>query len=589
MKTFLSKHYIVLLLAVAAGLLALLPVLNAALVIGSDWRGVPQSYGDEVLYFNQIHEIGDGQFWYGNQYLLEHAGGPPLVVFAGHWLAAIPLWLHIPFIPAMVLNDVVWGIVFVLLGFWLLRELALPKWWSAAGALFAYLTCFALMLRPSSRQEVYPFFILFYIALVRLFKQPERRSSIILLGLSTAATFYVFSYLWQTALVTLGLVFLYAIWQRQWPLARGTALSGILGVLLGAPQLIYMAYLAHTYPYFWESLARFGLVNSHIPMAEVIYSGGWVGLLLVAAAWMWWRNPTMRRAPAFQLLLLFAFVSGLGLWIMQGSNLVTGKLLETGEHIRAFIGPWLAFCIVPLGYALSHSWKAMSAVSRVAGIVLAGALLCGAGVFVHDYFFQYIDVSGRAHDWKELQGLQAPLQWIDSQQPQPVVIWTEPTDNFATYIPTLSRDYVLYSPGAMFTLVSDAEFHERYLVAGYFDNPSVDDLKNHFADYVGRQDAYHHAKTVERAVKLCKVLHFFINRAHDCGTVPTPVDLMGEAFFTNLETHFTQDIKLDIKTYLQKYHVSYVIKDTLLEPQVKPEAVGGKLEYNDGRYEVYRL
>src|SRR3989344_5350857 len=108
--TFIKTHRALLFALAIAGVLALIPVLNAYLVIGDAWRGVPQSYGDEILYYNQIHEIADGYGWYGNQYLYEHRDGPPIVFFAGHYLAALPLLLGVPFIPALVFNFILWSI-----------------------------------------------------------------------------------------------------------------------------------------------------------------------------------------------------------------------------------------------------------------------------------------------------------------------------------------------------------------------------------------------------------------------------------------------------------------------------------------------
>ncbi len=586
--SWIRKHRILLALCAIAALLALIPVFNIWRVLGAQWQGVIPGYGDEVLYYNQIHEIADGHFWYGNQYLIEHAGGPPSVIFAGHWLAALPLWLGFPFVPAMYFNDVLWSIIFVLLGYWLLRELSLPKIWSAFGSLFSYLTCYGLMLRPSSRQEVYPFFLLFYIALLRFFKKPEEWSSIIFLGLATGATFYVFSYLWQTVVITLGLVALYALYIRAWPLLRSTLLASALGGAIGLPSLLYMLYLYKTYPYFLESVARFGLVDTHIPMAEVIYSGGWIGVLLALIAFVYWRIPALRGDNRFLFVAGFTAFTGLGLWIMQGSNLITGKLLETGEHIRTFIGSWLPLAGVPLVWVLWQKRSSLRGWDRV--VVVAGivVLLFASLIFVDRYFYSYIDVAHFAPLWKEEQSYAAPLQWVDNQQKEPVVIWNGMHSGLAAYIPTLSRDYVLYSAGALYTLTSNQEIQERYLVASYFDNPSIEDLKNNLSEYVGRQDAFHRAKSIERGIKICRII-FYFDRAHDCGVPPTSIELMGEPFFAGLEKKFTDDIRPHIKTYLQKYHVSYIIKDTVFEPQMKPESLGAKKVWSDDRYEIYRL
>jgi len=41
--------------------------------------------------------------------------------------------------------------------------------------------------------------------------------------------------------------------------------------------------------------------------------------------------------------------------------------------------------------------------------------------------------------------------------------------------------------------------------------------------------------------------------------------------------------------YLKKYPVSYILKDVLLDPQYRPEKLGAKRVYSDGRFELYYL
>src|SRR3989338_9964938 len=108
--SWIREHKILLAMCAIAALLALIPVFNIWRVLGAEWQGVIPSYGDEILYYNQIHEIADGHFWYGNQYLMEHAGGPPSVIFAGHWLAALPLWLWPPFLAVVYFYNGLWGV-----------------------------------------------------------------------------------------------------------------------------------------------------------------------------------------------------------------------------------------------------------------------------------------------------------------------------------------------------------------------------------------------------------------------------------------------------------------------------------------------
>jgi hypothetical protein len=106
--------------------------------------------------------------------------------------------------------------------------------------------------------------------------------------------------------------------------------------------------------------------------------------------------------------------------------------------------------------------------------------------------------------------------------------------------------------------------------------------------YLGRADMNHKPATYNRGVKMCH-LFFFWDKNKDCGTLTTARGMLGDSFFSALEQKFQQDIRPHIKAYLQKYHVSYIMKDKVLDTKYQPETLGAKLVYTDDRYEVYRL
>jgi hypothetical protein len=124
----------------------------------------------------------------------------------------------------------------------------------------------------------------------------------------------------------------------------------------------------------------------------------------------------------------------------------------------------------------------------------------------------------------------------------------------------------------------------------YFDNPTAETLQDeHTMElYVGRSDLHHRAKTIDREVKVCRAL-FFWNKNIVCGTAHTSKELLGEQFFTGLVEKFRTDIKPNIKTYLKKYHVAYLLKDKVRNGQYHPETLGASRVYADDRYELYRL
>jgi len=589
-KEFLWRHRPVVVLMGIVLVLTAVPILDTFLAVGNAWQGILPTFTDEPTYASHVHAIGEGYLNDGNPYFLEHRYDPPIVIFGGAWMNAIPLFAGVPFNAALMINFIFWSLMFAVLAYWLFRECSVPPWVAVIGTVFLYLQSYAHVWRSVNLQTVYPFYFLFYIALFRLIQKQSRRN-IFFLGLATGATFYFFAYLWQVAVATLGLLLLYALVRKNWPLVKASALSALIGGAIGLPMPLYTLWLSRRSPYFWESMGRFGLVHTHLPMAEVIYSGGWVGAMLIFLVLLYWKVRSLREDTLFNLLCVFVGVSGLGLWIMQGSNLVTGLLLETGEHIRELIFPWLVFTTVFIGAFLwkrrahlTKGWKILS----VAVIALLSAISLNYAASASTSFF---NIRGSSELWRTEQLYAKPFAWLEQNVKNPAVIWSDPHDYYvSSYIPTYTRHFTLFAPFAMWELLSDNEFRERYLVSQYFNNPTVADLENGgtMALYLGRQDLAHNAETIDRGVKICRIL-FFWDKNKNCGTELTPQQLLGEKFFQDLQNRFQNDIKPNIKAYLKKYHVSYILKDKVMDVNYRPETLGATLVYSDDRYEIWHL
>lgn len=586
-REYLRLHRPAVVLAVVVLALTFVPLLEVFFFVGSAWRGIPPTFSDD-LYFTRVHTIGEGHLTAGNPYFLEHSDGPPLVIFGGAWINAIPLWMGLSFITAQMINFIIWSLLFAASVYWLFRELRAPPWVAMFGTLFLYIQSYGHVWRPANLQPVFPFYFLFYIALLCLVRDQSRRNSVVL-GLATGATFYLYAYLWQTAVVTLGLLFLYALVRKHWPLLKATLLSSLIGGVIGLPVPLYMLlWLPHISPYFWESMGRLGLVNTHLPMADVIYFGGWVGVALALLVVLYHRSQALREDKEFMFLNVFLCVSGLGLWIMQGSNFITGKLLETGEHVAGLIFPWLVFTTFGLGAFLWSRRAHLSQELRIFSVVVLVVLSVMNIRFIN--LSGYLTPAVDSKVWRDEQSFAGPLTWLQMNEKNPVVIWSDPHDHLATVLPIYTKDFVLYAYYGMLELVPEGEIRERYLISQYFNNPTVADLKSEteMGLYLGRHDYPHYAKTIERGIKICRILYFW-DKNKDCGVPPTSQQLLGDKFFTDLENKFQNDIKPNIKAYFTKYHVSYILKDKVLNPKYHPETLGAKLVYSDDRYELWHV
>ena len=574
-------------LVLMTAFLMLVPLLDISLALHS-WQGIIPTFTDENFYYARMHALLTGHVTTGNPYYLEHTDGPPLVIFAGVWLSAVPFFLGLPPLAALYVNFIVWSLAFIAAAYALLRALRVSAWWSVFGVLAMYAESFAHVWRPVNLQTVFPVYFLFYLALLRSIEKPNRRH-VWLLGATTGVNCYLFSYLWQAAVITLVPLFLFALVRKEWLLARAIFFTGLIGGGIGLPIPLYALWLSHTSPYFWESVYRLGLVNTHIPTSEIFYSGGWVWALCALAVFVLWCQPLLRRDTVFTKLILFICISGLGLWCMQASNAITGKWLETGEHVRLLILPWLMFATLALALAL---WQRRAALSRPLFFAAVGwvCVLIGANMYFGSlYIAPFLPHRATALRWQDEQAFAKPFAWLNTQAPG-AVVWSNPNDDITEFIPLYTRDFVLSTYFGMLELVPEQEIRERYLVSQYFDKPTAADLATDadMSQYLGRRDYPHEAKTIEREVKLCRMF-FFFNKQHDCGAIPTPQSLLGPQFFAELAAKFTDDIHPHIVSYLKKYHVTYILKDKLYDTQYHPEILGAKKVYADERFEIYKL
>ncbi len=586
-------------LAVLLGIILVLttiPFLDMFLVLGTPWPSIMPVFGDEPFNPARVQSIVKGSFVGGHPYFLEHHTDLPLVIFAGAWINALAQLAGLSYNAAMLFNFILWSLLFALALYYLFREVRTPPWVAVFGTVALYLQMYAHVWRPINLQPVYPFYFLFGIALVRFIREQSRRNTIFL-GVMMGVMFYLYSYLWQAFVITLGLLFLYALLRRNWPLLKAVLSSSLIGGVIGLPVVLYALWLSRTSPYFWESVSRLGLVNTHLPMAEVVYSGGWAGATIAFLAVLLWRSPELRQDAEWRLLSLYLILSNLGLWVMQGSNLFTGKLLETGEHLRIFILPMLLFSTVSIGALLWRRRVQLSLGLKTFAVAALTLFSTVSGYYTYQYFSPFLPSAvhpdlwhPEQNLWEDEQRYAKPFAWLEENVQNPSVIWADPHDFITANIPVFTRHFTLYAMYGMLELMPEGEVRERYLVSQYFNNPSLEDLRkeSEMRLYLGRGDYPHKPKTIERGIQVCRML-FFWDGNKDCGTPPTYQEFIGDEVFATLEHKLRTDIRPNIKAYLAKYHVSYILKDKLLNPRYQPENIGAVLVYADDRYEIYRL
>ncbi len=590
MTTRFKKDIALVVLLSCVAILSLAPLVTMYVYVGDSWRGIMPAFTDQ-LNFARVHTIGEGNLTDGNPFYMEHAGGPPLVLFGGAWLNAIPMWLGVPYNATLLINFLLWSLLFAVTLYWLLKEMRVYSWLAVFGVLFAYLEKFEHVWRPANLQTVYPFVFIFYAVLLRVFRNPNR-ANVIVLSLATGVSFYIFAYWWQIVVTTLGLAFLLALYKKDRALGKAILTASCIGGLLGLGGPLYMLWLSHTSPYFWESINRLGLVYTHFSTSfELYYVGRWIVLICLFLALVFLRIKKEHDLASEKPIAVFAALTGIALLIMDGSYIITGRWLETEYHVRQIILPWLVFTTTAL---IAMLWRIRASLSRnlkVASIIVLVFLVIGNVRFATRYPADFFRPQYQYH-WLTLQTYAAPYKWLDEHEKSPVVVWVSPhrAGHLSSYLPIYTKHFVLTNPWGNLELVSNDEVRERYLVSAYFEDPSIDQLKtaDEMGLYLGNSKVAYDAVAINHKIVLCRAV-FFWDANRDCGENVTPQSLLGDDFFATLRRRFTDDIKPNIHEYLTKYHVKYILKDRALDPEYQPQKLGARLVWQNELYQIWEL
>lgn len=282
----------------------------------------------------------------------------------------------------------------------------------------------------------------------------------------------------------------------------------------------------------------------------------------------------LRRRFTEEVFLSSLLVTG-GLAVAVVSNVFSGVDLEAAVHIGRFVELWAAIMLC-LGVwymwqiELSR-WKAYFSVALLVGVVCSG------------FVFQFRVWNSVDADVFKNDSFQAPLNWLAMNAPAESVVLAN--DRIASYIPVVTRSYVLFHPNAELYMMSDHEVEDRYLASRSLGRLSVDQIKANMRLYAGAGHTVHAAMVHNRAVKVCNLLHVSVIGV-TCGAPVTAYSLKGDQYFNDLKNRFDTMKKNPAET-LVEYNVRYIITDATTDAWKIPTSY--TRVWTDGRFSVYAL
>ena len=346
------------------------------------------------------------------------------------------------------------------------------------------------------------------------------------------------------------------------------------------------------HPFYWQTMERTGLVYTHLPTALTLQTALWVVALslalLLSGRWV----SSLRNSESYRKFALLYSSLGLSMSVVSGSNLVTGKELETAQHVGRFIILWLIIGTIVLVYHLVIARPQVLGLTfgkKAALALLSFLVLMGNSSYAGD-LLTFIHPTERIAAMERAQEYIPAFTWLDNAEKESQVIWTDPHSTLNGTLEIYTKHYVLWSSVGVLQLASDDELKERYLLANTLNSleMTAQDIARDAGNFSGVSKAHHIANTHNRGVKLCRIFHLS-SFGHDCGELTDSVTLntpMAEEMYRD----YQERILPDIASEMTKYHVSYIMKDKEFDTAFNPEKLTNIVKvYEDSRFVIYKV
>jgi hypothetical protein len=456
----LKLHYVAIFLAILLGIFTLVPQLIVEHRMGNMYAGVhPQMNDDEIFYMARAQDIRDGHPTLGNPYLYEHKNEPSMQF----WLPEALLgWIGNFFFDdlrnALLFWDFILPVLLFLLSYSVIFTLTKDRSLSITGTAFLHFGLFLQIFnRFPSPQFNFIFVLILMLALVRITSDAQKKIWTILATISFGALFYIYTYYWTFWVIGLALTII-----GNFIFFRSTGMHKQLSVVLGGGLIIGIPYFAgmittSALPYYSETLARLGMLGTHIPSGLLIVG---LGSSLVLFYMLLWKFRLLKFTP-LPLLLFFCALSGI---IAVNQHIITGKNLEFSSHYRlitifmvvfAFI-----FVIQSLLDRLHHRTRNFFHTTLIAATLIFSVVSAVQVVWAQSIPQEY-NISEQRY---------GPIfSWLNKNTTIDDVVFTD--DYLSPYISAYTHNNIFFSHGGNMYFVPQKEVRQRFLIQHYFDEP----------------------------------------------------------------------------------------------------------------------
>lgn len=507
---------------------------------------------DETYYFARARDVIDGHSRLGNPYLFEHKNEQPMQFWLPDYILAKPLTIfHVANIHyGYIFYDFLFPIILMLLSYSIIYKLTTSKPISVLAAAFLHLNIFFYIFnRAPSPQLNFIFWLLLFLFWLKFLYKPSNKNAL-LTGIFFGLLFHVYTYYWTFYVVFFAVFLAVNFLLKRRIEYKKYLLIGATAFAIAIPYFISMVKSARL-SYYAESLARVGMVDTHLPSGTKIVGWGMIMLILIFVSYRLKAIKISQRT----ILLLSGCLAAI---IVTNQHIITGKNLQFSSHywmLSEFI------YIFTIAFLISY-WQ-----EKIKKRNLKIFLAVLAGIYVFYYPVNYIKlfVNKQVVKYGEheasLQNYVPLFDWLNKNTERDSVVFAD--GGLSAYIPIYTSNNV-YSVGlAGLHFMSDKEFQERFVLNNYWEEFNSEyAISNKFSIW----GSYY---TTKYGIYLSenKLRRVFLLSQKDYDKIPREEV---EKF-----VQFANEIKnKNFKDQLKKYRVDYFVRDKQKDLNWKLDELG---------------
>jgi hypothetical protein len=532
---FIKKHFLIILLALAISCLTALPQLLASRALGDKFQGIYKVINsDDLYYMARAKDIIDGHSYLTNPYLYEHKEGFAMQFWLPDYILAKPLAIfNINLYHGYIFYDFLLPFILVILTYTIIFLLTGSRVISFLGSSFLHVGLFLWEFgRSPSPQLIFIFWLLLLLFWLRFLEKPNLFNTLAL-GLTFGLLFHLYPYYWTFYLLVFGFFILFNFLLKKPIEYKKYFLALFIALVISIPYFLSLI-KSMELPYYSESVARVGMIDSHFPRGKRIMM--WCVFALLFFYFL--NRKKVVSLNTKSILLLSGILSAI---VATNQNVITGKHLQFSNHYWQLSAFWSTFTSLYL----------MAIWINTKDLKIKKLLIILGGIFVFIISLNPVvkacQITYTEHEISQ-QNYFPMFKWINENILPEEVIFAN--SELSDLIPIYTANNVFYAGMAGLHFMPNKEFQERYILNNYwsdFNKPYVMD------NYYAIAGAYYTSRYGHDLTKneLRKILFM----------EPKKYEFIPEEVIDKF-IKFAQEIKTkDFLSQLKKYKVDYFVWD----------------------------